>query len=44
MALPASYLSTKIGYKKGMSLGLIIMAIGALVLFQRRKQEPIGFF
>jgi FHS family L-fucose permease-like MFS transporter len=31
MALPSSYLINKIGYKKGMSLGLIIMAIGALV-------------
>ncbi|GGZ85846.1 sugar MFS transporter [Algibacter mikhailovii] len=31
MALPASYIINKIGYKKGMSLGLIIMALGALV-------------
>ena len=31
MALPASYLLTKIGYRKGMSLGLIIMGLGALV-------------
>ncbi|MFK8061430.1 MAG: MFS transporter, partial [Polaribacter sp.] len=31
MALPASYLLNKIGYKKGMSVGLIIMAIGALI-------------
>jgi len=31
MALPASYILNKIGYKKGMYLGLIIMAIGALV-------------
>ena len=31
MALPASSIINKIGYKKGMSLGLIIMAIGALV-------------
>ncbi len=31
MALPASYILNKIGYKKGMSLGLMIMAIGALV-------------
>lgn len=31
MALPASYLLNKVGYKKGMSIGLIIMAIGALV-------------
>jgi len=31
MALPASYILNKIGYRKGMSLGLVIMAIGALV-------------
>ena len=31
MALPASYIINKVGYKKGMSLGLIIMAIGALL-------------
>lgn len=31
MALPASYILTKIGYKKGMSLGLFIMGLGALV-------------
>jgi len=31
MALPASYILTKIGYRKGMSLGLIIMGLGALV-------------
>jgi len=31
MALPASYIIEKIGYRKGMSLGLIVMAVGALV-------------
>jgi len=31
MALPASSIISKIGYRKGMSLGLIVMAIGALV-------------
>lgn len=31
MALPASYIINKIGYKNGISLGLAIMAIGALV-------------
>ena len=31
MALPASYLLTKIGYRKGMSIGLFLMALGALV-------------
>ncbi len=31
MALPASSIINKIGYQKGMSLGLIIMGLGALV-------------
>ncbi len=31
MALPASYIIEKIGYRKGMSLGLIVMAVGALI-------------
>ncbi len=31
MALPASYIINKIGFRKGMSLGLVIMALGALV-------------
>ena len=31
MALPASYLLRKTGYRKGMSIGLVLMAVGALV-------------
>ncbi len=31
MALPASAIINKIGYRKGMSLGLIVMSVGALV-------------
>lgn len=31
MALPASYIINKIGYRKGMSIGLFVMALGALV-------------
>ncbi|SFD34655.1 sugar MFS transporter [Algibacter pectinivorans] len=31
MALPASYILEKTGYRKGMSLGLFIMGLGALV-------------
>ena len=31
MALPASYLLQKVGYKMGMSIGLFIMAVGALL-------------
>src|SRR5215216_354183 len=31
MALPSSYILNKTGYKKGMSLGLFVMAIGAIL-------------
>jgi len=44
MALPASYLLTKIGYKKGMSLGLIIMGIGALVFIPAAGSRTYWMF
>jgi FHS family L-fucose permease-like MFS transporter len=31
MALPSSYVLKKTGYKKGMSIGLFVMAVGAIV-------------
>ena len=44
MALPASYILNKIGYKKGMSLGLIIMGIGALIFISCcRGKNLLGF-
>jgi len=44
MALPASYLLNKIGYKKGMSIGLIIMAIGALVFIPAAEARTYWMF
>lgn len=44
MALPASYILNKIGYKKGMSLGLIIMAIGALVFIPAAEARTYWVF
>lgn len=44
MALPASYILNKIGYKKGMSLGLIIMAIGALVFIPAASARTYWVF
>ena len=44
MALPASYLLNKIGYKKGMSLGLIIMAVGALVFIPAAEARTYWVF
>ena len=44
MALPASYILTKIGYRKGMSLGLIIMAIGALLFIPAASARTYWMF
>jgi MFS transporter, FHS family, L-fucose permease len=43
MALPSSFLLYKTGYKKGMALGLMVMAIGTF-LFLRQIREHFGFF
>jgi len=44
MALPASYILSKIGYRKGMSLGLIVMAIGALVFIPAAEARTYWVF
>lgn len=44
MALPASYILNKIGYRKGMSLGLLIMAIGALVFIPAAEARTYWVF
>ena len=44
MALPASYILKKTGYRKGMSLGLIIMAIGALVFIPAAEARTYWVF
>lgn len=44
MALPASYIINKIGYKKGMSLGLMIMAIGALLFIPAAEARTYWVF
>ncbi|WP_298530923.1 sugar MFS transporter [uncultured Algibacter sp.] len=44
MALPASYIINKIGYKKGMSLGLIIMALGALIFIPAANARTYWMF
>ncbi len=44
MALPASYIINKIGYRKGMSLGLIVMAIGALVFVPAAEARTYWVF
>lgn len=44
MALPASWIINKIGYRKGMSLGLIIMAIGALIFIPAAEARTYWMF
>jgi FHS family L-fucose permease-like MFS transporter len=44
MALPASYILAKIGYKKGMSLGLFIMGFGALIFIPAAEARTYWMF
>jgi len=44
MALPASKILTNIGYRKGMSLGLMIMAVGALVFIPAAHSRTYWMF
>src|SRR5690606_12330642 len=44
MALPASYVINKIGFKKSMSLGLIIMALGALIFIPAAEARTYWMF
>lgn len=44
MALPASYLLNKIGYKKGMSIGLLLMCLGALVFIPAAASRTYVYF
>ena len=44
MALPASYLLKKIGYKKGISIGLLLMCVGALVFIPAAASRTYTYF
>ena len=44
MALPASYIINKIGYKNGISLGLAVMAVGALVFIPAADGRTYSLF
>ena len=44
MALPASYILNKIGYRKGMSLGLAIMGVGALIFIPAAEARTYWVF
>ncbi|PKP13233.1 MAG: glucose/galactose MFS transporter [Bacteroidetes bacterium HGW-Bacteroidetes-3] len=44
MALPSSYILNKIGYRKGMALGMIVMGIGALVFIPAAEARTYWVF
>jgi MFS transporter, FHS family, L-fucose permease len=44
MAIPASYVLKKTGYKKGMSVGLFIMAIGAILFVPAAQARNFEMF
>jgi FHS family L-fucose permease-like MFS transporter len=44
MALPASYILKRIGFRKGMSLGLVIMAVGALIFIPAAEARTYWLF
>src|SRR5690606_13083256 len=44
LSIPASYILTKIGYKKGIILGLCTMAIGCLLFYPAASYRIFGIF
>ncbi|MBX2920940.1 MAG: sugar MFS transporter [Chitinophagaceae bacterium] len=44
MSIPSSFVLNKTGYKKGMSLGLLIMAVGALIFIPAAKTRNYNLF
>lgn len=44
MALPSSYVLKKVGFKNGMSVGLWIMAVGALIFIPAAMTRTYGLF
>lgn len=44
LTIPSSFILAKTGYKKGMSLGLMIMAIGAFLFIPAARDRNFGLF
>jgi FHS family L-fucose permease-like MFS transporter len=44
LAIPSSFILNKTGFKKGMSLGLLVMAIGALVFIPAAQSRSFALF
>lgn len=44
LAIPSSFILDKTGFKKGMSLGLMVMAVGALIFIPAAQSRSFGLF
>lgn len=44
LAIPSSFILNKTGFKKGMSLGLLVMAIGALIFIPAAQTRSFNLF
>ncbi|MBX2964227.1 MAG: sugar MFS transporter [Cyclobacteriaceae bacterium] len=44
LAIPSSFILNKTGFKKGMALGLVIMAVGALLFVPAANSRSFGLF
>lgn len=44
LAIPSSVILQKTGYKKGMALGLLVMAIGSIIFIPAAKDRSFGLF
>ncbi|AUC83822.1 glucose/galactose MFS transporter [Polaribacter sp. ALD11] len=44
LSIPASYILSKIGYKKGIILGLLTMALGCLLFYPAASYREFGIF
>lgn len=44
LAIPSSLILNKTGFKKGMSLGLVVMAVGAIIFIPAAQSRNFGLF
>jgi FHS family L-fucose permease-like MFS transporter len=44
LAIPSSFILNKTGFKKGMSLGLFVMAVGAIIFIPAAQSRSFGLF
>src|SRR5688572_13525367 len=44
LAIPSSFILNKTGFKKGMSLGLLVMAVGAIIFIPAAQSRSFGLF